>query len=79
MTPDELLILFSSYVIAFLLVRFANFADRVGHPEAEAAHGAEQEQSLPAVQHSRALDWNVATFFGLRRGGEKRDFQGKPD
>ena len=63
MTPAELLVLFSSYVIGTLLVWFANIADRVGETESEAA-GKKEDHSMPPVH---GMEWNVATFFGLRR------------
>jgi hypothetical protein len=77
MTPTELLVLFSSYIFTFLLIRFANIADSVGETKSEAA-GGEQEESVPAV-HGMA-DWNVAAFFGLRSHPSKLlPNAGKPD
>jgi hypothetical protein len=69
MTPAELLVLFSSYVITALLVWFANVADRVRESKSEAA-GGEHEQSVPAF-HGGMTDWNVAAFFGLRRHADR--------
>ena len=62
MTPAELLVLFSSYVITALLIWFANVSDRVGEMIPEAA-SRKNEPGEPAVH---GIDWNVATFFGLR-------------
>ena len=67
MTPAELLVLFSSYVITSLLVWFANIADRVRESKSEAA-GGEHEQGVPAFHGE---DWNVAAFFGLRRHADR--------
>lgn len=62
MTPAELLVLSSSYVITALLIWFANVADRVGEMIPEAA----SRQNEPGVPPVHGMDWNVGTFFGLR-------------
>jgi cyanate permease len=64
MRLDELLILFSSYVIAFILIWFTNIAEDPRETKGKT------EERVQAHEHVTTLPnemvWNVGTFFGLR-------------
>ena len=67
MTPAEMCVLFSSYVVAFLLVWLTDFAER---PRFKSQAAKTECQTYPAVQeklkeeHEHTI-WDVRTFFGL--------------
>ncbi len=63
MSPDELLVLFSSYVIAFVLVWFTNIAEAPGETKGKTEERV-QAREHPALPNE--LVWNVGMFFGLR-------------
>jgi hypothetical protein len=68
MTPDEMCVLFSSYVAAFVLIWFSWFAERSTTPAPPA--NTECVERFPATRdrlHSAEHDvWNVGGFLGLR-------------
>jgi len=81
MTPAEMCVLFSSNVLAFLLIWFTNVSERredavgccgpLAAPQAKSHHAA---TTTPATRenlrednnHHNQYAWNVGSFFGLK-------------
>jgi hypothetical protein len=68
MTPDEMCVLFSSYVAAFILVWFTGFAERSTAPApcTEAEHVERFSSHRDSGSSAEHDGWNVGSFFGLR-------------
>ena len=82
MTPAELVVLFSGYVIAFALVWLTGLIERFEEsvPKAakrkEAEHDDDDDESSSSSEFdeeddervdNRELKWNVGAFFGINR------------
>lgn len=71
MTPAELLVLFSSYIITFGILVFIDVADDTSDLTAKAAPKNERAKLYHGAQKSlidsKDTAWNVATFFGLNQ------------
>jgi cyanate permease len=65
MTPVDLTILFSSYVLTFFIVWFTNFSERDHEPGSQAA-----ERKKPGDHiFQQQMEWNVAIFSGFKKIG----------
>jgi hypothetical protein len=66
MSPDELAVLFSSHIIAFVLVWLTNVNSLSIKKAFQAAGWEEPEHSKKNESVFSEPTWNVATFFGLK-------------
>jgi hypothetical protein len=78
MTPEELGILFSSYVAVFILISLTNRAEQIENPAYDAARQAEHdnddkdEDEEVTSELAMGGAWNVAGFFGLKERLNKK-------
>ena len=73
MTPEELCILFSSYVALFILIGLTHRAEQIENPAHDAAGQAEHDNNNDKDEDEEGAGelpmggaWNVAAFFGLK-------------
>lgn len=75
MTPAELIILFSGYVITFTLLWFTNMAEQVEERDGDAPGRQQAKHPDDSGNKQNAevgvVAWNVAAFFRLK-GGKAR-------
>lgn len=75
MTPEELGILFSSYVTLFVLIGLTHMAERIENP-AHAAREEEHDDKDDGEEETSELPmggaWNVAGFFRFKERSNKK-------
>lgn len=72
MTPLELIILFNSYILVFILVWLTNSTEQVETCKGNTAGCKSSEHLVESKEIESPPSWNVAAFFGFKDNLKKR-------